>query len=39
LLGLVVIRFSWYQVMFQPAYVLEVLAMAVARARAPANVA
>ena len=38
-LGLVVIRFSWYQVMFQPAYVLEVLALAVARARAPANVA
>lgn len=37
--GLVVVRFSWSQVMFKPAYVLEVLARAVAQARAPANVA
>lgn len=37
-LGLIVVRFSWWQVMFRPAYVLEVLASAVARAREHANV-
>lgn len=37
--GWIVIRFSWYQVMHQPAYVLRVLAEAVALARRHANVA
>ncbi|MCX6396668.1 MAG: hypothetical protein NTV23_09290 [Propionibacteriales bacterium] len=37
-LGFVVVRFSWPQVMFRPAYVLEVLAAAVTRARAAAHV-
>jgi len=37
--GWMVIRFSWYQVMFQPAYVLEVLQHAVDLARQHANVA
>jgi very-short-patch-repair endonuclease len=38
-LGLIVVRFSWTQVMFQPAYVLGVVSAAVDRARAHANVA
>lgn len=37
-MGLVVIRFSWRQVMFEPAYVVTVLARAVRRARGHANV-
>jgi hypothetical protein len=37
--GYIVIRFSWYQVMFQPAYVIDVLAAAVALVRRHANVA
>lgn len=37
-MGLVVVRFSWSQVMFKPAYVLDVLVAAAARARRPANV-
>lgn len=39
ILGWTVIRFSWYQVMFEPAYVLRVLERAVARVRRHANVA
>jgi very-short-patch-repair endonuclease len=38
-LGWVVIRFSWYQVMFEPDYVLRTLADAVALVRRHANVA
>lgn len=38
-LGLIVVRFSWAQVMFAPAYVVAVLAAAVSRARRHANVA
>ncbi|MET3962332.1 hypothetical protein ABIE44_002266 [Marmoricola sp. OAE513] len=38
LLGMVLVRFSWSQVMFRPAYVLRVLADAVATARRHANV-
>jgi very-short-patch-repair endonuclease len=38
-LGFTVVRFSWSQVMFKPAYVLGVLASAVNRARVHANVA
>jgi very-short-patch-repair endonuclease len=37
--GWIVVRFSWYQVMFEPAYVLEVLQDAVELARRHANVA
>jgi very-short-patch-repair endonuclease len=37
--GLIVVRFSWSQVMFKPDYVLAVLASAVCRARSHANVA
>ena len=37
--GLVVVRFSWTQVMFSPAYVLAVLSAAVRLARRHANVA
>jgi hypothetical protein len=37
-LGLLVVRFSWWQVTFRPAYVVEVLAGAVKRARRHANV-
>lgn len=37
-LGLVLVRFSWSQVMYRPAYVLGVLADAVASARSHANV-
>jgi very-short-patch-repair endonuclease len=37
--GWVVVRFSWYQVMFEPAYVLEVLEAVVRRVRRHANVA
>lgn len=37
--GWIVVRFSWYQVMFDPAYVLMVLRDAVALARQHANVA
>ncbi|WP_148046001.1 hypothetical protein [Nocardioides marmoriginsengisoli] len=37
--GLIVIRFSWPQVIFRPAYVVEVLANAVALAHRHANVA
>lgn len=36
--GLIVVRFSWAQVMFAPAYVVDVLAGAVSRARQHANV-
>jgi very-short-patch-repair endonuclease len=39
ILGWTVIRFSWYQVMFEPAYVLRVLEEAVALVRRHANVA
>jgi very-short-patch-repair endonuclease len=39
ILGWVVIRFSWYQVMFQPDYVLRTLEEVVARVRQHANVA
>jgi very-short-patch-repair endonuclease len=39
ILGWRVIRFSWYQVMFEPAYVLRVLEEVVAIARQHANVA
>jgi len=39
ILGWTVIRFSWYQVMFEPAYVLRVLEEVVALARQHANVA
>lgn len=38
LCGWIVVRFSWYQVMFEPAYVLEVLAGVVRLARQHANV-
>ena len=38
-LGWTVIRFSWYQVMFEPAYVQQTLRQAVALAREHANVA
>ncbi len=38
-LGWTVIRFSWFQVMFEPAYVQRTLLEAVARAREHANVA
>jgi hypothetical protein len=37
--GLIVVRFSWWQVMFKPAYVVSVLVGAVKRARRHANVA
>lgn len=37
--GLIVVRFSWYQVTFQPAYVVEVLVAAVDLAHQHANVA
>lgn len=37
--GYTVIRFSWYQVMFEPEYVARVLAAAVQHARGHANVA
>jgi very-short-patch-repair endonuclease len=37
--GWLVVRFSWYQVIFEAAYVLEVLADIVALARQHANVA
>jgi len=37
--GLIVVRFSWPQVIFSPAYVVEVLEQAVHRARQHANVA
>ena len=37
--GWIVVRFSWYQVMFDPAYVLKVLRDVVALARQHANVA
>lgn len=37
--GLIVVRFSWYQVMFEPEYVVNVLVAAVALARRHANVA
>jgi hypothetical protein len=39
LVDLTVIRFSWYQVMFQPEYVVDVLVRCVERAREHANVA
>lgn len=39
LAGWIVIRFSWYQVMFEPAYVLKALQDTVALARRHANVA
>lgn len=39
LLGWLVIRFSWYQVHFEPAYVWETLSRAVAFVRGAANVA
>jgi very-short-patch-repair endonuclease len=38
-LGWIVVRFSWYQVMFEPAYVQRTLREAVALARQHANVA
>ena len=38
-LGYLVVRFSWEQVIFTPAYVVEVLVDAVRRARRHANVA
>jgi hypothetical protein len=38
-LGYLVVRFSWKQVIFTPAYVVEVLVRAVSRARRHANVA
>lgn len=37
--GLIVVRFSWTQVIFQPTYVVDVLVRAVDCARGPANVA
>jgi hypothetical protein len=38
ILGMVVVRFSWAQVMFKPAYVFDVLVAAAVQARRPANV-